>query len=168
MKLINRDSDHALKALLTIAGRRAGETAAVSELTGTLGIPRPYLRKIMQTLARNGIVVSRKGKGGGFTLARRPEAIGLVDILRIFQGEIAFRDCLFREKICRDIQSCPLRRTLSRLEGRFVEELESVSVASLLSGGTAARSLGGARGGGKGCPSHTRPAASRRNPRRKP
>jgi Rrf2 family protein len=165
MKLINRDSDYALKALLAVARRRAGETTAVSELTEKLGIPRPYLRKILQTLARSGIVVSRKGKGGGFVLGRRPEAIGLADVLRVFQGEIGFRDCLFRKEICRDFQTCPLRQTLGRLEDRFLEELKSVSIATLLEEGQTARRVGEARDG-KGCLPRKRPAGQRRNPRR--
>jgi DNA-binding IscR family transcriptional regulator len=55
VKLINRDADYAIKALLAIA-RRAGDVTAVSTLTQELGLPRPYLRKIMQALARNGVV----------------------------------------------------------------------------------------------------------------
>ena len=132
MKLINRDTDYALKALLAVARRRPGETGSVSELSEDLDIPRPYLRKIMQTLARSGVVASLKGKNGGFSLARPPEAIRLAEILRIFQGDICFRDCLFRDKICREFRTCPLLKVLGRLEDRFVKELEAVTLASLL------------------------------------
>jgi len=131
MKLINRDTDYGLKALLAIAGRR-GDVTPVSALTEELGIPRPYLRKIMQALAGKGIVWSFKGRGGGFVLGRPAKEIAMADVIRIFQGKISLHDCLFRKKLCPDVKTCPLRETISRLEGRLVKDLEALSVASIL------------------------------------
>jgi Rrf2 family protein len=151
MKLLNRDSDYALRALLAMAARPRQDVTPVSELTERLGLPRPYLRKIMQTLARNGIVVSRKGQRGGFVLGRRPDGIRLADVVRTFQGDMAFRDCLFRKNVCRDLETCPLRKMLGRLENRFLKELEAVSIASLLRERARPRKRGGAcRGRGDG------------------
>ncbi len=131
MKLINRDADYALKALVTLAGRPR-DVAAVSELTEKLGVPRPYLRKIMQRLAREKFVLSFKGKGGGFRLARPAGDIALADVIRTFQGTISLHDCLFKKKICPDVRTCPLRKTISRLEDRLARELETLSIASVL------------------------------------
>jgi Rrf2 family protein len=145
MKLINREADYALKALLMIA-RRAGEVTSVSELTGKLGIPRPYLRKIMQGLARDGVVRSFKGRGGGFLLGRPAGEIAVADIVRIFQGEISLHDCLFKKVICADVSTCPLRQAIGRLERRLVRDLEVLSIASILKekkGRRAARTKGG-------------------------
>jgi Rrf2 family protein len=133
MKLITHDADYAIKALLAIT-RRSGEVTAVPELVATLGIPRPYLRKIMQTLARAGVVRSSRGRGGGFVLGPPAGKIFLADVIRIFQGPISFHDCLFRERICPDVRTCPLRETIGRLESRLVKDLETLSVASLLGG----------------------------------
>ncbi len=138
MKLINRDADYGLKALLAVA-RRGGEVTAVTDLAGELGLPRPYLRKIMQTLARHGIVRSAKGRGGGFVLGRPAEAIAAADVVRIFQGEISLHDCLFKKNVCPDVATCPLRKSLARLERRLVKELEALSIASIL------RAAGGRR-----------------------
>jgi Rrf2 family protein len=167
MRLLNRDSDYALRALLAIAARPGGEIAPVSGLAEKLDIPRPYLRKIMQTLARNGIVVSQKGRGGGFVLGRRPDEIRLADVLRIFQGDIGFRDCLFKKNICHDFQTCPLRRTLGKLGDRLVRELEAVSVASLLREGPSARVRDGAPGRREGRSHGGSRPASDANGRRK-
>jgi Rrf2 family protein len=131
MKLINQDADFALKALLTIAGRD-GEVTSVSGLVGRLGIPRPYLRKIMQRLAREGIVRSFKGRGGGFVLGRPAGEISLADVIRVFQGPTSFHDCLFKARICPDVRTCPLRKAIGRLEDRLAGELEALSVASLV------------------------------------
>jgi Rrf2 family protein len=136
MKLINSDADYAIKALLAVA-RRSEDVTAVSTLTQELGLPRPYLRKIMQALARTGVVRSFKGRGGGFVLGRPPASIAVADIIRIFQGEISLHDCLFKKRLCPDVDACPLRQEIGRLERRLVADLEALSIASIL----------GARGG---------------------
>lgn len=167
MKLINQDADYAVKALLTVAGR-GGEVTTVSELAGSLGIPRPYLRKIMQTLARAGVVRSSKGRGGGFVLGRAAGKILLADVIRVFQGPISLHDCLFKKRICPDVRTCPLRNAIGRLESRLVEDLETLSVASLLGGkrGRARRMPGQAGSLGKHIKGGTSsgPSKERRQP----
>jgi Rrf2 family protein len=147
MKLINKDADYAIKALVEIAGRK-GEVASAAGLTGPLGLPWPYLRKILQGLARAGLVSSSRGRGGGFVLARPAGSIRLADVIAVFQGPVRIHDCLFKERLCPDVRTCPLRTTLDRLEARLVAELEAVTVADLLSeksrpGGAPARHKGG-------------------------
>lgn len=145
MKLINRDADYALKALLVLA-RRGSLSVPVTELTAEIGVPRPYLRKIMQTLARGGLVRSAKGRGGGFVLARPAARIAVADVLRALQGPVSLHDCLFKDRICPDHASCPLRRSLGRLERRLVRDLEAMTVASILKdneGRPATRTVGG-------------------------
>lgn len=131
MTLINKDADYAIKALVEIAGRR-GDVASAAGLTGPLGLPWPYLRKILQTLGRGGFVSSSRGKRGGFVLARPARAIRLADVIAAFQGPVKIHDCLFAKRLCPDVRTCPLRATLDRLEARLVAELEAVTVADLL------------------------------------
>jgi len=69
MKLITKDADNAIVALLALA-RGKGKTMSAAELSGQLGIPHPFMRRILQKLAARGTVASRRGMGGGFTLAR--------------------------------------------------------------------------------------------------
>jgi len=131
MKIVNKDTDYAIKALLEIAGR-GGRVVSVSALAGTVGLPRPYLRKIMQELARAGIVVSTRGKGGGFVLARPASAVRLADVLRVFQGPVKIHDCVFKTGVCPDVRTCPLRLALGRLESKLAAELEALTLAGLL------------------------------------
>jgi len=145
MKLINREADYAVKALLTMAGR-GKETTPVTGLTGALGLPRPYLRKIMQTLAREGVVRSSKGRGGGFVLARPAGRIAVADVIRAFQGRINLHDCLFKKTLCPDVAACPLRKSIRRLEQKLIRDLEALTVATILKESTGrppARTKGG-------------------------
>ena len=68
MKLINRDTDYAVRALSYIL-RRKDKIVTAAELVRELDMPRPFLRKILQSLNKNGFLKSQRGKGGGFILA---------------------------------------------------------------------------------------------------
>lgn len=131
MKLINRDTDYAVKALLYITQKNS-ERISVSELVKALDIPKPFLRKTLQTLNREGILKSSKGKGGGFVLDVPPEEILLTRLIDIFQKPVKLTNCIFKEKICSDIGTCPLKKRIDAIEQLVLSELESITIASLL------------------------------------
>ena len=87
MKLLTRNTDYAVRAICYMAKRGEG-VISVTELVKSLKIPRPFLRKILQTLNKKGIVRSSKGIGGGFRLAVAPGKIYLVDLIKVFQGPL--------------------------------------------------------------------------------
>ena len=82
MKLITRDTDYALRAICFLASNKKGHFC-VPKLVKKLGIPGPFLRKLLQVLHNKGILNSFKGKGGGFSLAKAPKDIFLVNIMHI-------------------------------------------------------------------------------------
>jgi Rrf2 family protein len=131
MKLLNRDTDYAVRALLQIA-RKPSERMPVSELTARLKIPHPFLRKIFQTLQKEGVVSSSKGRGGGFVLAAAPRESSLIRLMEIFQGPLELSHCLYREDLCTDIRTCPLRRRIQSLEKIIVKDIQSITLQSLL------------------------------------
>lgn len=131
MKLITRDTDYALRALCFIARDKKG-VIPVTELVAKLKIPRPFLRKILQVLNREGILDSHKGQGGGFTLARPAEKIRLVDLMKVFQGKFQLNECLFKKVICPNIRQCALRKKLDGIESYIIKELKPITIASLL------------------------------------
>jgi Rrf2 family protein len=131
MKLLNRDTDYAVKVLLYITQNNP-KRMSVSELVNALEIPRPFLRKILQILNREGVLNSFKGKGGGFVLAMPPEEILLTRLIDIFQKPVKLTECIFKEKICSDIGTCPLKKRIDTLEQHVISELESITIESLL------------------------------------
>jgi len=131
MRLINRDTDYAVKALLYIA-KNNPKRVSVTELVEELDIPRPFLRKILQTLNKEGVLSSSKGKGGGFVLAIPSKEILLLRLIDIFQNSVKFTDCNFREKICTDVGTCPLKNRINGIERHVISELKSTTIESLL------------------------------------
>ena len=133
MKLLNRDTDYAVKALLYIRQNNP-KRMSVPELAKALDIPRPFLRKILQILNREGVLNSFKGKGGGFVLAMPPEEILITRLIDIFQKPVKLTECIFKEKICSDIDTCPLKKRIDTIEQHVISELESITIESLLKG----------------------------------
>lgn len=131
MRLITRNTDYAVRALSYIA-RQEEKVVSVSELVDKIKVPRPFLRKILQTLNKRRILVSYKGQGGGFALAKKPGEIFLTDLIEILQGgPIKLNECLFRKMFCRDIKNCALKQKIEIIERYVVSQLKSITIASL-------------------------------------
>jgi Rrf2 family protein len=131
MKLITRDTDYAIRALIFIASHKNKRISA-SDLVRELRIPRPFLRKILQILHKEGVLISYKGQGGGFLLATSPDKIFLTDLIEIFQGPLKINECIFKRKICPNRNACSLRRKISSIEKQVLSGLRVITLASLL------------------------------------
>ena len=138
MKLITRNTDYAMRALCYIAEKNKASVSA-AEMVAALKIPKPFLRKILQTLSSEGLLNSTKGQGGGFSLACLREKILLTDLIRIFQNTIQLNECIFKKKICPNRATCVLKKEIDAIEHEVLNRLGRISIASLLSGGTGIR-----------------------------
>jgi len=134
MKLITRDTDYAVRALIYIA-RRPESVVSVDELVKKIRIPRAFLRRLLQSLNKNKILKSLKGKGGGFMLNVSPVRIRIIDLIKIFQKDTGIINCMFKKSICPNIKTCPLRKRIKKIEKYVHSQLRSITVESLLRGG---------------------------------
>jgi Rrf2 family protein len=135
MKFLTRETDYSLRALVFIARRTGGNPGmrvSVDEIVNSEGVPRVFMRRLLQTLAREGILLSYKGKGGGFAFAKPPAKVRITDIVRVFQGPVDLTSCFLRGFDCPNIRKCKVRKKLKEYS-RFLErELGKISIASLL------------------------------------
>jgi Rrf2 family protein len=86
---LSKKTEYALRALIYAAGRPEGTTFQIKELAERNGIPKKFLELILLELKNAGIVVSRRGVGGGYLLALRPEAIRSSEIIEAVEGPIS-------------------------------------------------------------------------------
>lgn len=131
MKLITRDTDYAIRALMYIACSKDA-IVSVAEIEKKLKLPRPFLRKILQILQKKGILKSIKGNKGGFLLAVPAKKIFLADLMKIFQGRITLTECFLKKKVCPNIKRCSMRHKIKNMEKIVVSELKKITIASLL------------------------------------
>jgi Rrf2 family transcriptional regulator, cysteine metabolism repressor len=133
LKLITKHTDYAIRALVHLAGR-GGQTVAVSEIAQSENIPEKFLKRLMLTLKNNKYILTKEGKGGGVTLAKSPEKIFILDIMRLFQGEFQISDCMFKKDKCPNRRSCMLRGKVKAIEFNVVKQFREITISSLLNG----------------------------------
>lgn len=133
VKLISRNTDYAIRAICYMAKER-DKVISASELVNALKIPRPFLRKILQGLNKEGVLISNKGKGGGFRLGRPASKILLLDIMEVFQGPFRLNECMFKKEICPNRKSCWLKKKLGLIEDMVISELRTITIESILKG----------------------------------
>ncbi|MBU4149513.1 MAG: Rrf2 family transcriptional regulator [Candidatus Omnitrophica bacterium] len=137
MKFIVRDTDYAVRALVYMAKqslRKNKKVFTVDEVVREEGLPGRFLRKLLQTLAKRGLLVSNKGKKGGFSFLKPPASIKLTDIMEVFQGRVDITNCLLKGRPCPNKKKCILRKTLKNINKLIQRELEKITVVSLLEG----------------------------------
>lgn len=130
MKLITRNTDYALRALCFMSRKK--DIVTVDLLVKKLGVPRPFMRKILQQLNKAEVLESTKGQGGGFDLRGSPERIYLVDIMRIFQGQVGLNGCFLKKNVCPNKGKCLLRKKLRSIEEEVLKQLREITIASLV------------------------------------
>ena len=146
---ITRETDYAIRCVLHLA-RKPRRLAPAGEIAAATQVPRIFLAKILQRLAKAGLVISQRGVQGGFTLAREPEAITLLDAVEAVQGPVALNRCAATDEHCALEDSCPAHPVWVRLSARLARDLARHSLRQLVQrekrGGIMSK-------GGRSCPS---------------
>ena len=135
MRLLNKDTRYSVRALAFMAGRSAADPkklVSVDMLAREEKMPRNYLRKLLQILAREKLLRSHKGKKGGFSFLRNPEDITMADIIAIFQGEIEEVDCFVEGHLCGRNRLCVLRSAMMDIHQLVKKEFSKITIASLI------------------------------------
>ena len=113
--MLSQKARYALRAMIELA-RENGQVTA-GELAERADAPRKFLEAILLSLSREGLVISRRGKFGGYILGRSPEQISFAEIIRLVDGPLALTPCVSRTAFrrcedCRDVATCALREAL--------------------------------------------------------
>jgi Rrf2 family protein len=106
--IFSKKCEYGLQAVLYLATCDKGSVVPVDNIAGKLNIPKEFVSKILQSLTESGIVNSRKGKSGGFSLAQDPKKIKLIDIVAAIDGLAMFNNCVLGFPNCNPVNPCPL------------------------------------------------------------
>ena len=128
-----QSTELAVDSLLFMAANPERQEFSADELAKAQRLSASYLAKVLQQLARAGLLRSQRGPKGGYALARPPQTITLLDIARIFEGSSPLYTCNAEAKLC-DLRShCLIVSTFQEAERKMHEVLEGVTLADLLS-----------------------------------
>lgn len=131
MMELTRKGEYAIRAILFLARRPPGEVALLGEIAIGAQVPPTFLAKILQGLAKLGLVRSARGAGGGFTLARPATAITLREVVEAVEGPIVPNRCLTRGAPCEAGGACQVHLVWRRVQRQVVEVLDGVTIAEL-------------------------------------
>ncbi|MBK8207051.1 MAG: RrF2 family transcriptional regulator [Planctomycetes bacterium] len=129
--MFSQASEYALRALTELARYPAGEWVLVTQIADPLAIPVHYLAKVLQTLARRGVLESQRGRQGGFRLAKPAWDITAYDVVRELDDVRSLESCVMGEGECSDATACPLHSLWKNIRQRFVTALETTTLKDL-------------------------------------
>ncbi len=133
---LSRSAEYALRTMASLA-RSTPPTGRLraKDLAPRVGVPLPFLSKVLGRLTAAGLLTSQKGHGGGFALAREPAEIRFVDILRAVDFEPTADHCLFGWPECDADNPCPLHPEWAALKETIEQWARSRTLADVVADG---------------------------------
>jgi len=132
MLSLSKKTDYALLALSYLTEIGECRSANTREIAEKYDIPVELLAKILQRLAKAGLVTSTPGPTGGYRLARQPEIISVGAVIEIIDGAPAIAHCFRTDgNACEQLDKCTIRTPLERINARIVQMLGHISLADI-------------------------------------
>ena len=125
---ISRKAEYALRALVPLA--REPRSWGIQELSERENIPVKFLEQILLALRHAGLLTSKRGVGGGYTLHRAADEITVAEIIRIFDGPLAPVPCAAERPT--EKCTCPVRLLMSRVRADLAAALENQTIGDML------------------------------------
>jgi Rrf2 family iron-sulfur cluster assembly transcriptional regulator len=129
---ITRAGEYGVLGLMHLARRKPGQRAMIDEVSRDERIPRSFLGKIFQQLARAGLVRSVRGSHGGFALLKNPAEISVLQIIEAVEGKIVFQRCRMDKPDCEHAGGCALCGLFERAQDGIKEVLTQTTLRDLL------------------------------------
>jgi Rrf2 family protein len=134
--MLSRKSKYGLKALLALADEEGHGPVQASELAERQRLPKKFLEAILLDLTRHGLLHSKKGRGGGYVLNRKPGDITLGQVIRILNGPLALVPCVSqtaysRCEECFDEETCGVHLAMKEVRDATAHILDNTTLAGL-------------------------------------
>jgi Rrf2 family protein len=135
--MLSMKAKYGLKAMLRLAHDYGRGPWLIAELAASEGIPKKFLELILLELKQQGVLQSKKGKGGGYVLARRPEEISVGAVLRILDGSLAPVPCVGHTGYrpcdeCKNPGACSIRLLMGEVHEATTGILDSTTLDQLV------------------------------------
>ncbi len=135
--MLSKKAQYGLRALLALARENHQNPVLISDLAKHEGIPRKFLELILLELKNQGILQSRKGKGGGYFLGKSPQAITVGQVIRILDGPLAPLPCVSQTAYrkcddCENENTCGVRIVMKEVRDETARILDGTTLADVL------------------------------------
>lgn len=134
MLRFTKRSDYGLMAIHYIAVQQEDGAVSTKRIAETFNIPHELLAKILQRLAKKGLIESHNGPKGGYVLSEAPKAITVGQVIRALEGPINIVSCL-EDLDCPQFAKCNLRRPVQKIQASISDLLDTMTLAELMGDG---------------------------------
>ena len=132
MLRLSKKADYALMAMKHLARKTdASASTSAREIAEQFDIPIELMAKVLQRLARRGLVTSHQGTRGGYRLAKAPSVISVADIIQAIDGPLTVTACSTDDEQCEQFGKCNVRDPLWRIKDRILSALAECSLAEI-------------------------------------
>jgi Rrf2 family iron-sulfur cluster assembly transcriptional regulator len=132
--MLSNTSRYAIRAVIFLEIYASPQKKiGIREISGELGIPMPFLGKILQTLAKKKVLESTKGPNGGFALKKPAIDISVMEIVEIIDGADSFNQCVIRTSPCSNESPCILHDKIAPFRNGIRSIYLTESIADLAS-----------------------------------
>jgi len=128
---IPRKVDYGLRAVIYLSGQDREKCCSITEIAKEQGIPRKFLEKIIQDLMRKGLIKSKRGSYGGYTLNRSPDTISFYDVIEALEGPVAVNACMDDHLGCDQLSRCTMVGVWSEVQRKVTEVFTNTTIAHL-------------------------------------
>lgn len=129
--MISKTSLQIIQALLELSKLPAGEAAGAARIAQRIKAPQNYLGKVLQSLVRQGLVISKKGLNGGFRLAKEPAEVSLYDIVGFLEDLKRWEGCFMGKSVCSAKKACPAHKRWASVRNTYMDFLKNTTIADL-------------------------------------
>ena len=136
--MLSKKTKYAIKALVALGKNEGKPPMQISKIAEEEHIPKKFLEQILLDMRNAGLLYSKKGAGGGYSLNKKAEEIFLVQILRLTDGPVAMLPCAslnFYHKCeeCDDELTCGIRQAFIEVRDATLKILNETSIADVIS-----------------------------------
>jgi Rrf2 family protein len=128
---IPRRVDYGLRAIIYLSTQDPEKCCSIAEIARRQNVPKKFLEKIIQDLMRRGLIRSKRGSCGGYTLARSPDQISFYDVIEALEGPIAVNACMDDEISCDQLPHCAMVGVWSEIQQKVTEVFTRTTLADL-------------------------------------
>jgi len=127
---LTRAADYAVRVMIHLASLPSGTRLPLNVLAEAVDVPQSFLSKVLQSLTRAGLLASRRGTDGGFTLATATAA-SMLDVIQAIDGPLQLNVCIPQDGSCARAGTCPAHEVWTRAQQSLVAVLSDAKIGEL-------------------------------------
>ncbi len=136
MLKLSKKADYGLIALRHLALHYGDGACSAADIAEAYDIPTPLMAKVLQRLAKKGLLSARHGAGGGYTLAKPPETITALEVISAIDGPLQITSCSTHHGECDQSLKCTIREPLRRVNDSILAMLNTMTISQMVEPGS--------------------------------